>query len=165
MPKANVSSTKAGRGTKAPRPGPEAAGPLPTVSTVEEAAAFLAERGIVLFSGRGAGPTLVDVIAGETVRGSWWGHPAGHRIFALASALEDNPDILWCKLLAGKRTLVHRRLWPALVRLQDELGAHRTVIEPFGQWLEAAVKKAGERLSREDAIALLPPEAWAIARG
>ena len=63
---------------------------------------------------------LIDVIAGEPVRGSWWGHPAGHAIFRALEALREDEDVFLCKLLEGKQTYVHRRLWPALLRLQGE---------------------------------------------
>jgi hypothetical protein len=57
-------------------------------------------------------PSVSTIVAGQPVRGSWWGHPAGHAIFDVLQAVGD--DVLGAKLLAGKQTLVHRRLWPAL---------------------------------------------------
>ena len=63
---------------------------------------------------------LVDAVAGEPVRGSWWGHPASHAIFRALTELRENPDVFLCKLLEGKQTYVHRRLWPALLRVQAE---------------------------------------------
>jgi len=60
-------------------------------------------------------PSLATLVAGEAVRGSWWSHPAGREIFRTAGALEDHPDVLCAKLVSGKVTFVHRRLWPALV--------------------------------------------------
>lgn len=57
-------------------------------------------------------PSVTTLVAGEPVRGSWWGHRAGHTIFAVLQALED--EVASPKLLAGKVTLVHARLWPAL---------------------------------------------------
>jgi hypothetical protein len=58
-------------------------------------------------------PSVSSLVAGDPVRGSWWGHSAGGRIFAALTAVED--DVAFVKLLAGKVTLVHRRLWPAVV--------------------------------------------------
>jgi hypothetical protein len=60
-------------------------------------------------------PSLVSLVAGAPVRGSWWGHPAGHAIYRVGETLESDPDVLVVRLWKGKRTLVHRRLWPALV--------------------------------------------------
>ena len=60
-------------------------------------------------------PSLVALVAGAPVRGSWWGHPLGHTIFAVGEALYEHPDVLLVKLISGKATWVHRRLWPALL--------------------------------------------------
>lgn len=60
-------------------------------------------------------PSLVALVAGGPVRGSWWGHPLGHTIFATGEALFLHRDVLLVKLVSGKATWVHRRLWPALL--------------------------------------------------
>jgi hypothetical protein len=60
-------------------------------------------------------PSLVALVAGRPVRGSWWGHPKGKAIYAAAVELEDHPDVMAVKLVSGKVTFVHRRLWPALL--------------------------------------------------
>jgi hypothetical protein len=59
-------------------------------------------------------PSLVSTVAGGPVRGSWWGHPLGHTIFATGEALFSHPDVLLAKLVSGKDTWIHRRLWSAL---------------------------------------------------
>jgi len=59
-------------------------------------------------------PSLVALVAGGPVRGSWWGHPLGHTIFATGEALFAHPDVLLAKLVSGRATWIHRRLWPAL---------------------------------------------------
>jgi hypothetical protein len=144
------------------------------IDSAADALAFIEAHGVVVFAGRGDVPNLVDAIAGERVEGSWWGHAAGKRVFHLANELEDSSDILWCRLVDGKRTLVHRRIWPALARMAGELdperiaslrqehtdrGAHRTIAEPFATWVTSQVRDAGERLTREQAIAMLPAAA------
>ena len=65
-------------------------------------------------------PSLTALVAGAPIRGSWWGHPAGKRIFQVASALEDGGEVLFVPLLSAKVTLIHRRLWPALVTVGEE---------------------------------------------
>jgi hypothetical protein len=70
----------------------------------------------------GAIPSLVDAVVGRPVRGSWWGHPLGGRIFQIAEALGDRPDVLVCKLTGGKTAFVHRSLWPALARVVTDPG-------------------------------------------
>jgi hypothetical protein len=59
-------------------------------------------------------PSVATLVAGGPVKGSWWGHPAGRAIFRIASALDDDEDVTTAKLLAGKVTFVHRRLFAAL---------------------------------------------------
>src|SRR5436190_22923311 len=61
-----------------------------------------------------------SAVAGVAIRGSWWSHPKGNEIYAALSELEDEPDVLPCKILDGKQTFAHRRLWPALARAQRE---------------------------------------------
>ena len=63
--------------------------------------------------------TLIDAVAGAPVRGSWWGHASGHAIFRALQRLQKDKDVFLCKLLQGKQTYVHRRLWPALLRVQS----------------------------------------------
>ena len=48
-------------------------------------------------------------------KGSWWSDPAAHEIFAVNQLLEDHPDVLITKLISGKVTFVHRKLWPQLL--------------------------------------------------
>jgi hypothetical protein len=127
---------------------------------------FLAREGVVLASGKGPVPSLAEALAGEPIRGSWWAHPRSHEIFDALTAVSDSPDVLCFRLVAGKLTFVHRRLWPALVRLSDELsqeqltvirqehtetGEHRNVLTPFPKWVDARTLKAANALSKEDA--------------
>ena len=58
---------------------------------------------------------MVSLVAGEPVRGSWWGHPKGHDIFAACQHLLQHPDATTAKLVSGKVTYVHRELWPSLL--------------------------------------------------
>src|SRR4051794_2155483 len=60
---------------------------------------------------------VVTMLTGETVSKSWWSHPKGRLIFAVVSDLSEHPDVLFSKLLNGKVTLVHRRLWPAFLTI------------------------------------------------
>ena len=116
----------------------------------QQALAFVEQHGVVLASARGKVPTLTEAIAGAPIKGSWWGHPEGKRIFGVLSEVQEHGDILVCRLLAGKLTLVHRRLWPAVAALAGELpaealarvrqvhtasGKHVNEAIPFPQWL------------------------------
>ena len=94
---------------------------MPTES-IEEAlrqAVDALERTGLLFLHDGRRPSLTALVAGAPIQGSWWGHPAGKRIFQVANALEDGGLALFVPLLSAKVTLVHRRLWPALVSVGE----------------------------------------------
>lgn len=135
---------------------------------------FVARHGVVLASGKGPVPNLAEAVAGGPIRGGFWGHPKGREIFRALQVLDDSPDVLSFRLVERKITFVHRRLWPALVRLADELGkerlaairqehtktgAHRNVVTPFPKWVPAEMKSAARELSEAEARAQLGP--WA----
>jgi hypothetical protein len=108
-------------------------------------------------------PSLTTMVAGAPVRGSWWGHARGGEIYALANALEDHADVLAVKLLDGKVTFVHRRLFAALIavgisrsawqmeKLDDGARALLARVDDEGRVRlaakrDASVKKLEERL-------------------
>jgi hypothetical protein len=131
----------------------------------------LVEHGMLLASARGPIPNVAEIVAGEPIKGSWWGHPAGHDIFGVLNDLAASPDVVRLRLVRGRVTLVHRRLWPALVRLEDRFdpatlaaideehtpsGRHRTTATAFPDWVPAEVMQEASRLSEDEALALLP---------
>ena len=140
--------------------------------TSEEAVAFVERHGVVLQAARGPLPSLAEAIAGDPIRGSWWGHPKGHDIFHAAEAICDSGDVLVCKLVDGKVTYIHRRLWPALAKLAGRFrkgqlakvwdehtrtGAHRARRKAFPVWVPSEVLREAEALSVPEAEALLAP--------
>jgi hypothetical protein len=60
-------------------------------------------------------PCLCTMLAGEPVSGSWWAHPDAATIYSMLTTLTAHPDVLVAKLIKGKVTFVHRRLWPAVL--------------------------------------------------
>lgn len=78
--------------------------------TTKQALAWAEECGIAVESAHGDFPSLTEFITGESLTGSWWGHVKGPEIFRLSRAIRQSPDILTCRLAAGKITYVHRRL-------------------------------------------------------
>jgi hypothetical protein len=135
-----------------------------------EALTFVETNGIVLESAHGRVPTFADFVAGERVT-RWWSHPKGRLIFALTRAMRDSPDVLTCRFIDNKITYIHRRLWPALVKLSGELdttdlgaireehlpgGKHELRVTEFPQWVPAAVLAESKRLTRSEAQSLLP---------
>ena len=146
--------------------------------TGEEAIAFVRERGVVLVSARGVVPRLTEAIVGGPIKGSWWAHPRSHQIFATLQVVTESKEILVSRLVDGKLTLVHRRLWPALVRLAGRFqpdriaqvreehlpaGRHATRVVPFPQWVPPEVKDEAMSLSETEALAALGP--WTATRG
>jgi hypothetical protein len=76
-------------------------------------------------------------------------------------------------LINGKLTLVHRRLWPALVRVAHRVelerlaqvrqehtasGRHANHAIAFPQWVPAAVAEAAEALDEQESLTALA--AW-----
>jgi len=135
-----------------------------------EALGFVRKHGVVLQAARGPVPSLAEAVAGERIRGSWWGHPKGQEIFLAAEAVCDSPDVLVCKLVDGKVTFVHRRLWPALVKLRARFpraslakvwsehtarGAHRARRLAFPGWVPAEVAREARTLTLSEAEASL----------
>jgi hypothetical protein len=134
------------------------------------ALAFVREHGVVLVSARGPVPTLTHAIAGEVVKGSWWGHPQGKRIFAVLSEVSDAHEVLVCRLVDGKLTLVHRRLWPALAAAASAFvpsrlarvtqvhtagGRHENHETPFPDWLPLEAALDAGALTVADALSAL----------
>jgi hypothetical protein len=145
--------------------------------TPKQALAFVGKHGVVLQAARGPVPSFAEHVAGGPIGGSWWGHAHGHEIFALATAVSESGEVLVCKLVDGKVTYVHRRLWPALVKLASRFdkvqlaqiddehsasGAHRSVTTPFPKWVPDDARAAAKSLSVADAeralAAILAPK-------
>ncbi len=135
-----------------------------------DAIAFVERHGVVLQAARGPVPSLAEAIACEPIRGSWWGHAKGGQIFRAARAVCESPDVLVCKLIDNKVTYVHRRVWPALVKLAPRFGnerlakvwdehiktgAHVSRRIPFRKWVPGDVMKAAETLSTQEAERIL----------
>ena len=140
--------------------------------TPKQGLAFVKRHGVVLQAAKGPVPSLAEAIAGEPIRGSWWGHPKGHEIFRVAEAISESDDVLVCKLVEGKVTYVHRRLWPALVKLatrfrkaqlvkiwneHTQTGAHRSRSAAFPEWVPSDVMQEAEQLSANEAEGILSP--------
>src|ERR1700730_8108839 len=83
----------------------------------KEGLAFVKRHGVVLQAARGPVPSLAEAIAGGTSRGRWWARLMGRESVRVAETLCESPEILVCKLVDGKVTYIHCRLWPALVKL------------------------------------------------
>ena len=140
--------------------------------TSDEALAFVCEQGIVLVFAKGPAPRLTEAIAGEAIKGSWWAQPEGKHIYSTLRAITESEEVLVCRLVDGKVTLVHRRLWPALARLAERLspeqisrvreehtasGRHVSHAIPFREWVPQAVMEEARALSEQEALVALGP--------
>jgi hypothetical protein len=136
----------------------------------EKAMAFVRDHGIVLVSAKGPVPRLTEAIAAGPIKGSWWAHPKSHEIFSVLQKLADSPDILVCRLVEGHVTYVHRRMWPALVKMasrfrQDRLaqvseehtpsGKHVSHTVAYPQWVPREVLEEARLLTERQATELL----------
>jgi hypothetical protein len=139
--------------------------------TPKQALAFVKANGVVLESGRGPVPSLAEAITGAPIRGSWWAHSKANTIFLCSRAIRESADVMVCRLIGGKVTYVHRRLWPALVRLAkgfdaDRLaviqelhtpsGRHKMNVTTFSEWVPKELAQAAAKLTDDEATALLP---------
>src|SRR3989449_10701102 len=61
--------------------------------------------------------SVVSTSVGESIHGSWWGHPQGNRIYQTLGILSRRPNLLVTKLLSRKTTFIHRRLWPGFLTI------------------------------------------------
>ncbi len=136
--------------------------------TSAQALDFVERHGVVCESARrGAIASLADAIAGETLSGNWWSHPKSKAIFAVTRALRESPRVLVCRLVDGKISFVHERLWPALVRVADRFspkqlarvhevhsasGKHVIEATPFPEWVPAKAAAAAKRLTQQQAL-------------
>jgi hypothetical protein len=138
----------------------------------KDALALVERHRIVLQAARGPVPNLAEAIVGGPIRGSWWSHPKGKEIFRVVKAVCASPDVLVCKLVEGKITYVHRRLWPALIKLASRFrkeqlakvwdehtgsGAHQARRKDFPGWVPSEVVKEADALSVAEAERILSP--------
>ena len=143
--------------------------------TPRAAVALVRRHGVVLEGARGPVPNLAEAVVGERIPGSWWSHSKGQEIFRLTRAVRDSDDVLVCRLVGHKITYVHRRLWPALVRLADAFtrddlaalheihtsgGRHELRVVPFPRWVPPTVRRQARKLTELAARAALG-DVWA----
>jgi hypothetical protein len=136
----------------------------------KQALAWVKECGIAVESARASVPSLAQVVAGEPLKGSWWAHPKGNEIFLLSRAIRSSPDVLMCRLVDGKITYVHRRLWPALVKLAARFskhrlaavkekhtptGKHKLLVTAFPKWVPKEVRGLAQKLPEKEAASQL----------
>ena len=135
--------------------------------TTADAIEFVRTHGVVLESATGPVPSLAVVIAGGPIHGSWWAHARGREIFALTRAVRDCSDVLVCRLVEGKITYVHQRLWSALVRVSERFplknlarvhethtasGRHVSEQVAFPGWVSREISAEASQLDEHSAL-------------
>lgn len=98
-------------------------------------------------------PSVCTLITGGPLKSSWWSHPKAQNIFQVNEQLDDHKEVLITKLVAGKVTFVHRKLWPEIL----SIGASR---EPWqlerlsnpARWLLQKIDEQGSVITDK-----LPP--------
>jgi hypothetical protein len=119
---------------------------------------------------RRRGLRLTDAVLGEPIKDIWWTHAESRWIFAIPNLVAKSEDVQMCRLISGKIMLVHRDLWPALVRLADrflpkQLAQVReehtpsdrcdSYSQPYPARMPADVVALAEKLDDDTAIASL----------
>jgi hypothetical protein len=109
----------------------------------------LVENGFLLLSGTEI-PNVRGLISMGSSKGSWWADPAAHEIFAVNGLLEDHPDVTVTRLISGKVTFVHRKLWDKLFAVGNarEQWQLKTLSTP-AQSLLQEVDKVGTLLTNK----------------
>jgi len=104
-------------------------------------------------------PSVVKLVAGEALRGSWFEHPRGRDVFETVRALNAHPDSMQTRLVSGQVTYVHRNFWPYLASVGTAREAwQREGLDAQALGLLERVNAAGEYSfeDQEEARALAP---------
>lgn len=70
----------------------------------------LRRRELLLQAGREFA-SVANIVARETISGSWWAHPQSNLIYWVCQDLERHPNVAEARLLAGKVTQLWQTLW------------------------------------------------------
>jgi hypothetical protein len=91
-------------------------------------------------------PSFTMLAAGEPVRGSWWADPRCHQIYDLMQEFDRHMPVLSAKVVNGKVTYVHRRLWPALLKVAQNPAPERV------RGLSRTAERLRERVHEEKTV-------------
>lgn len=99
----------------------------------------LERRGLLLLQDKKL-PSIATIFAGAPMSKSWWAHPQGRAMFQCLASLEGEAVVT--RLIGGKVTYVHKRLWSALAAtktpveddVHTESGRHEKRVERAEVW-------------------------------
>jgi len=129
----------------------------------------LHKRGLLLMQDKRIA-NVVALIAGGPLTSSWWSHPRAHEMFRTLEKLTDHRDVLASRLIGGKVTFIHRRLWPAFLAVATSDAEWQTrglAKEPTKRELQERLLFAGEEVhtdSGKHEVRLRPWKQWAKER-
>jgi hypothetical protein len=126
--------------------------PSRPLASAAEAEAFVAERGVVLTTGKGSLPSLPQAVVGREIRGSWMADREVHRIYRVLSDLLSRP-VLQATLFGGKSCLLPAAAAPVLQRIAADAERRRgarSALSPAAARLLDEVETEGE--ARRDAV-------------
>ncbi len=90
-------------------------------------------------------PSVVTLIMGESVKGSWWSHPESRKIWRVLNRFHAHHDVLTTRLISGKVTFIHRSLWPDFIAIgTSKQDWQITSLSPQARTLLKLVEKRGE---------------------
>jgi hypothetical protein len=88
-------------------------------------------------------PSFTALVAGGPIKGSWWGHPLGHDLYRLLGEFGRGSGLLSAKLVNGKITYVHPRLWQAFLKLaRHDESVRMRALSPLAKSLRIRVVRA-----------------------
>lgn len=118
------------------------------MTNCDDVRSALREHGLLLLQDKVL-PSVVGILTGESLSGSWWSHPRGGTIFACLEALDRDRDVLITYLVGGKVTFVDRRLRPAFLAVATSGEPWQTAgLSAEGRRLVAAVRREGSRRAK-----------------
>lgn len=94
-------------------------------SVYKKARSLLKKFGILIMADPEL-PSFTTTIAGEPIKGSWWGHSKGNLIHNLSGDMMNEPDVLTVKLINKKITFLNRGLWNSFYSIASKESAWQT---------------------------------------
>ena len=126
------------------------------IRTIEDAARFVHDEGLVSFFGGNELPSFISAVLGRTWKPSkkgftrwmeWWSVKiSGQPIPRVSREIEGRDDILATRLFRRTKTLVSNKVWPTLdpiVRHQRKLLEEREILSDLERRLFKTIKQEG----------------------
>jgi hypothetical protein len=102
----------------------------------------LRKEGLLLMSDPSL-PSITNLVAGERVKGSWWNHKRGFEIWRVLKSMSTVPGSLETRLVSGKVTFVHRKLWDYVLTICTSMEDWQT--RSLSNEARSLMRKVGQR--------------------